>query len=211
MIKEFVPEGKDVNFRRLYLKSVPFIMIIPVVIMVAVWWYLGLFYTMPWTWILFVGFIFLEILTYILIENVITVWTSPITFYSNGVETKRSIWNKVRKVSGFTERSMIDHFVFREFVMVSGRPTRHVVHVSMAMRSGKMRYIGSQEFEVAMVMKDVVERSYNMKAQWFGDGRTSAGPAKVGPTGPSGMPYCINCGSQLEEGSSFCMKCGGKQ
>jgi hypothetical protein len=99
--------------------------------------------------VLLVGVLPLEAVTMLYVANQFHAQTEPINIFSNGVEAYSSVFNKIRGVDGFLNRSYLVGIELRD-VAVNGQGNRDYDRsITLELGGGKRRLIGIRTREVA--------------------------------------------------------------
>jgi hypothetical protein len=99
--------------------------------------------------ILLVGVLPLEAVTMLYVANQFHAQTEPINIFSNGVEAYSSVFNKIRGVDGFLDKSDMVGIELRD-VTVNGQGKRDYDRsITLELNGGKRRLIGIRTREVA--------------------------------------------------------------
>ena len=99
--------------------------------------------------VVLVGVLPLEAITMLYIANQFHAQTEPINIFSNGVEAYSSVFNKIRGVDGFLDKSYLVGIELRD-VTVNGQEGRDYDRsITLELSGGKRRLIGIRTREVA--------------------------------------------------------------
>ncbi len=91
----------------------------------------------------------LEIVTMLFVANQFHAYTEPIDIYSNGVEAYPSVFNKIRGVEGFMEKSNLVGIELRDISVSQQGRRDYDRSITLELSNGKRRVIGIRTRDVA--------------------------------------------------------------
>jgi len=206
LIEEYLGWGAKNKVGALYVKSLPLLMFLPVVLMVVLFVALDL--------IDYVGAALFAVALFLLIMGVIGAIMvldhslgrsyTKISIYTNGLEMRPSLIERLRKMSGFIPRGDIEKVAFRGFG-----------YADLKMRDGRVRRLGARGEEEAVRMAEVLRSRLQIIVDTteLPNTKSTSEAVKV----PKAVPivaagsFCNGCGSRLNPAEAFCSQCGRKK
>jgi hypothetical protein len=205
-IEEFQGSGAKNRFGAIYVKSLPILMFVPVILLVSLFAALDLIDYIGAT--LFFTILLLFILAVVgaimVLDHSIGRSYTKIVIYSNGVDMKPSWIERLKKLPRFVVRADIEKGVFRRYG-----------YAELIMREGRKRRLGSRGLDEVELMAEVLRSRLNIAVESDGYevSETSTIMAGVVAAGQTISPnaYCNGCGSKLDKDEAFCIECGRKR
>jgi hypothetical protein len=213
LVEEFPPINENVRSGRIYLKLFPLIGIANIAFLFGVWWMIGIPMDIGPFWTTAIFLIIAEPVSYLFIQKMMLAKLYPISFFTNGIEFKISMLDKMRKVPPFIERPMIESVFLKEYEYVMEGRYYHKVNVDVKLRNGKKVNLGMPKFEVGVRIKEIVEKDYNLPVIWDKNRIHPRQEKIVAAARPKVVEssFCIHCGTKIDMGHDFCTSCGRKR
>ena len=207
LIEEYLGSGETNKVGALYVKSLPLLLFLPVVLMVVLFATLDLIEYVGAT--LFAIALFLMILgvigAIIVLDHSLGRSYTKIYIYTNGLEMRPSLIEHLRKIPGFVPRAEIEKVSFHGFG-----------YADLKMRSGRVRRLGARGEKEAARMAEVLRSRLQINVDTAGlQGTKHTDQAvmapKAVPTAAVRAAFCNGCGSRLGPEEAFCSQCGRKR
>lgn len=212
LIEELPPFHQNVKFARPYMKALPFLFLLPFIIMLVMWWAIDLPMDSLPLWTSLLVMIVSVPIVYLIVEKALVTSLYPVSFYSNGIELRISRIDRLRKIPNFIERSMMDSIDFLEFEYNNEGAYRHETKIEIKLKSGRSIDMGHPKNEVAIKIKGLVEKNYSVRSVWKKFQLNQQQQKALDKVRPKAQQaFCIHCGARTESGNDFCTSCGGKQ
>ncbi len=207
LIEEYQGWGAKNKVGAVYVKILPLLMFVPVILMVVLFAALDLIdYIGAGSFAIVLSLFILGVVGAIMVlDHSLGRSYTMISIYTNGLDMRPSFIERLRKIPGFVPRGDIEKVSFHSFG-----------NADLKMRDGRIKRLGSRGEEEAVRMAEVLRSrlQINVDATELQSTKPKNQAVKMPKAVPAiavGDAFCNGCGSRLDMEEAFCSQCGRKR
>lgn len=201
LIGDFPGAGANNRAGAMYVKSLPVLMFLPVILLVVIFYALDLIdYVGAAVFSVLLGLFILAVAGALMVlDHSLGRSFTRITVYSNGVEMRSSWLERLKKIPSFVPRGAIEKAVFSGFG-----------YGTLQLRDEHEKRLGSRGKEEASQLIEALRSRLQISVddEKF---EMPKGARKVPVKTQATNGYCNGCGYRLEDDELFCNQCGRRR